>query len=213
LIRTLRLTFITIIANILAINTYCQNYPLDGPGLKAALRSASADTAKIRLLDELRRYYAGQYRISQKYANLDSAITSIKAAVHLSEVIKNDSLKFRSIRYLGITYLLTKDSVQAKKFQLQAVTYYLANGYYTLAIKSWIGFGENSDRNGMNSLGMQAYKNSAKLLSKHPAAGDEIIVRYHIAQEFALMGDSYGAEKKLFRLLQNSKTNSETWIK
>lgn len=203
--RSFKILLILVFGNTLATNAFGQNYPLNGNELKAALRAAQADTTKVRLYGELRRYYAGQYLITEKKTNLDSAFISIKAALRISEAIHNDSLKYRSTRYLGYTYLLIQDSVQAKNYQFQVEKFYLTHGHQDLAIKSWIGFGEVADRNGMFVLGMKAYQNSLNILSKYPAKGDEIIVRYHVAQEYYLLGDQDGSEKEALAIIAKFK--------
>lgn len=176
-------------------------FPMDGNGLKSALKTETRDTAKIRLLQKLRKYYAGQYLIAQKQVYLDSAITAISQAIQLSEKIHNDSLKFQSLKYLGLSYIQSGDTLSAKRCQVQAERFFLNSHRFDLAIKSWIGFGEAADRRGMHSVGMSSYRNALNLFYKHPAAGNEANIRYHIAQEYFLMNNPGKGEKEALAIV------------
>ncbi|MFA6248222.1 MAG: sensor histidine kinase [Mucilaginibacter sp.] len=176
-------------------------YPMDGHKLKLAIEAEKIDSTKIRLFQQLRKYYAGQYLISQNKYYLDSAIRAINEAINISKKIHNDSLKYQSIKYLGLSYIQSGDTTNAQKCQKQTEKYFLDSRYFNLAIKSWIGFGEAADRKGVHNLGMDSYQRSLALFYKHPTAGNEAVIRYHIAQEYFLLNNPARGEKEALAIV------------
>ncbi|RFZ85224.1 hypothetical protein DYU05_06375 [Mucilaginibacter terrenus] len=183
-------------------------YPMNGSDLKGALKLEKTDTAKIRLYQKLRKFYAGQYLIEQKKVYLDSAIGAIKKAVELSEKDHEDSLKYQSLKYLGLSYIQAGDTLAAKRCQALAERYFLTSRHFDLAIKSWIGFGEAADRMGLYTLGMSSYRKAISLFFKHPAAGNEANIRYHIAQEYFLLKNPAEGEKEALAIVAKFKNKN-----
>lgn len=184
---------ITLFMNLLGYKAHCQD-----------------DTLKIRQLQELRNHYISRFYTTQNPTNLDSALHAIQQALTLSEAIKNNQLRFQSMKYMGYTCLMMGDTVKALECELRTVAYYCSSGQPKQAINSWIVFGEVAGQIPYHSLAMASYQNAKKLLERYPAVDNEANIRYHIATEYSLTGDTKAAEIEALAIVvkfRNSNIN------